>query len=166
MGMYDEVFAALHRASVRYVVVGGVAVVLRGHARMTVDLDLVVDLAVEPAGKAIDALLAVGLRARLPVDPRDFARPEIRDGWVSDRNLQVFSLYDPDNPFREVDLFAAYPLPFEELMNDAEEMVLNGTPVLVASIAHLLRLKQSAGRPQDLQDIIALRGLVDGRDNG
>lgn len=166
MGMYDAVFAALHHANIRYVVVGGVAVVLRGHARMTVDLDLVVDLAVEPAGKAIDALLAVGLRARLPVDPRDFAQPEIRDGWVAGRNLQVFSLYDPDNPFREVDLFASYPLPFEELMNDADEMVLNGTPVLVASIAHLMQLKQSAGRPQDLQDIVALRGLLDGRGNG
>ncbi|MGI8535236.1 MAG: hypothetical protein ACR2K2_01830 [Mycobacteriales bacterium] len=141
MGIYDEVFAALHEADVRYVVVGGVAVVLQGHARMTVDLDLVVDLAVEPAGRTIDALLALGLRSRLPVEPSDFARPDVRADWVANRNMQVFSMYDPSNPFREVDLFAAYPLPFEELWADSDEVVLRDVAVRVASIPHLLRLK-------------------------
>lgn len=44
---YREVFAALNATGSRYVVVGGTAVVLQGHPRMTVDLDLdlVVDLA-------------------------------------------------------------------------------------------------------------------------
>jgi hypothetical protein len=49
VGLYDDVFAALHRAGVRFVVVGGVAVVLQGHIRTTVDLDLVVDLAADAA---------------------------------------------------------------------------------------------------------------------
>jgi hypothetical protein len=35
-----SVFAALERAKVRYLVVGGVAVVLHGHLRVTADLDL------------------------------------------------------------------------------------------------------------------------------
>jgi hypothetical protein len=41
---YDDVFRALHAARVRYVVVGGTAVVLQGHARLTVDPDSFVDL--------------------------------------------------------------------------------------------------------------------------
>ena len=48
MRSYLDVFHALNAAGVRDVVVGGLAVVLQGHVRMTVDLDLVVDLAPEP----------------------------------------------------------------------------------------------------------------------
>ncbi len=44
MTLYEPVLAALDAAGVRFVVVGGVAVVLHGHPRMTADLDLVVDL--------------------------------------------------------------------------------------------------------------------------
>ena len=42
MPLFEPVFAALERAGSRYVVVGGVAVVLQGHARFTADLDLVI----------------------------------------------------------------------------------------------------------------------------
>lgn len=107
--------------------------------------------------------MALGLRSRLPVEPSDFARPDVRDDWVAHRNLQLFSLYDPTNPFRELDLFAAYPLPFEELLADADEVVICDIPVRVASISHLLRLKRAAGRPQDLQDITALSALLEDR---
>ena len=58
MGTYDEVFRALDAASVRYVVVGGTAVVLQGHARLTIDLDLVVDLSQQELSAALDALTA------------------------------------------------------------------------------------------------------------
>ncbi len=54
--VFEEVCGALNRARVRYVVVGGVAVVLHGYPRLTADLDLVVDLAPEQAAAAIDAL--------------------------------------------------------------------------------------------------------------
>jgi len=85
---YLRVFAALNAARLRYVVVGGVAVVLQGHVRMTVDLDLVVDLAVEPAGAVLDLLAGMGFRPRLPVDLHDFADPLVRGQWVDERNLQ------------------------------------------------------------------------------
>ena len=41
---YEEVFRALNKNKVRYLVVGGGAVVLHGVVRMTADLDLFVDL--------------------------------------------------------------------------------------------------------------------------
>jgi hypothetical protein len=73
VGSYDDVFRALDAAGVRYVVVGGTAVVLQGHARLTVDLDLVVDLSPEQAAAAVTALTGIGLLARLPVDTESFA---------------------------------------------------------------------------------------------
>jgi hypothetical protein len=39
---FEQIFEALGQAGVRYVVVGGVAVVLHGHPRLTADRDLVV----------------------------------------------------------------------------------------------------------------------------
>ena len=49
---------ALAKENVRYVVVGGVAVVLQGSPRFTADLDLVVWLDSENARRAISALAA------------------------------------------------------------------------------------------------------------
>jgi predicted nucleotidyltransferase len=164
MTVYDEVFLALEGAGVRYVVVGGVAVVLQGHARLTVDLDLVIDLAAEAAKAAIEALLGLGLRPRLPVDARDFADVSIRREWIEKRNLQVFSFYDPLDPFREVDLFAYYPLPFEDLLAEAQDVPLGAVRVRCASIPHLIELKRAAGRPQDLADVEALAALLEQND--
>ncbi len=159
MAGYLDVFSALTDAGVSYVVVGGAAVVLQGHARMTVDLDLVLDLAPASVRKALDVLLGLGLLPRLPVDPYQFADPVVREQWRTERNVMVFSLYDPTDPFREVDLFTASPLPWEELRAQATVLDLAGSLVPVASIEHLLVMKRTAGRPQDLADVRALEGL-------
>lgn len=162
MSAYDDVFDAFAAANVRYVVVGGVAVVLRGHARMTVDLDLVVDLEGSAALDAVEALLGLGLAPRLPVDPRDFANPVKRRDWVENRHMQVFSFYDPRTALREIDLFADYPLPFDELLGHASVVDVNGRAVPVASVEHLIGMKEKVGRPQDLADVAALTSLRDG----
>jgi predicted nucleotidyltransferase len=159
MGSYDGVFRALSAASVRYVVVGGTAVVLQGHARLTVDLDLVVDLAPEQVSAALEALTGIGLRPRLPVDPQAFADPATRRSWVEQRNLLVFSLFHPEQPRCEVDLFATEPLPFDELYTDASTFRIAGVDVRVASRAHLIAMKRQAGRPRDLDDIAVLEAL-------
>ena len=44
MAIFEAIFAALDACGGRYVVVGGVATVLHGHARLTADVDIVVDL--------------------------------------------------------------------------------------------------------------------------
>ena len=164
MTAYGELFRALHDSGARFVVVGGVAVVMHGHARLTIDVDVVVDLEPASARAAVAALMALGLRPMLPVDPMDFADPAVRGKWVEERNLVVFSMHDPDDPTREVDLFAAYPKPFEELYSHAEVMTVDGVPVRVASIEHLIELKRAAGRPRDLDDITALTELLEERD--
>lgn len=130
---------------------------------MTVDLDVVVDLAPDPAARAMQVLTSLGLRPRLPVDARTFADETVRRRWVEERNLQVFSLYDPDDPFREVDVFATTPLPFEELFAAAELVTVDDVVVRVASVPHLIAMKEAAGRPQDVQDVAALRRLQQGR---
>ena len=60
---------------------------------------------------------------------------------------------------REVDVFAEYPMAFEDLLADASVVQLNGVGVPVASVQHLIQMKRRAGRPPDLSDVAALDAL-------
>ena len=159
MTLFEPVFRALDQAGVRYVVVGGVAVVLHGHARLTADLDLAVDLNPEPARTAIEALVGLGLRPTVPVDPAMFADAETRDRWVSERNMRVFSMRHLDDPLNQVDLFVDEPIPFEELWERSIEVALENLRVRIASIPDLITMKELAGRRLDEEDIAELRRI-------
>lgn len=143
----------------RYVIVGGVAVVLHGHARLTADLDLAVDLEPAAARRAIGALTDLGLRPRAPVRPEDFADPDVRSSWKQERGMLVFSMVDASDPLRAVDVFVDEPIPFEDLYERAGGVDLGGITVRVASIQDLISLKRAAGRPQDDADIEALEEI-------
>ena len=77
--------------------------------------------------------------------------------------MQVFTMYDPNNPLRAVDLFVEPPVPFEDLWNRSEMIRLPETEVRVASVGDIINMKKTAGRPQDLEDIKALEALIDER---
>jgi hypothetical protein len=164
VSLFEPLFDALNAAEVRYVVVGGFATVLHGHARLTADIDLVVDLAPDEAKKAVETLTRLGFRARAPVDPLAFADAMVRRQWIKEKGMRVFSLWDPSNPMVEVDLFAEHPIDFEELWNHAEIIKLTRALVRIASIRDLIRLKRIAGRPQDLADIEALELILQRRE--
>jgi predicted nucleotidyltransferase len=158
--MFEEFLAHLESANVRFVVVGGVAVVIHGHARLTVDIDLVLDLAPENVRRAMDTLTARGLRPLLPVKAHDFADTAVRRQWVETKKLQVFTMRDPHNPLLTVDLFAEEPMPFDELWSRAEIAMLGGREIRVASIDDLITMKRTAGRPQDVLDIEKLKAIA------
>ncbi|MEX0880604.1 MAG: hypothetical protein WEB59_07220 [Thermoanaerobaculia bacterium] len=155
-----SILESLSDARVRYVVVGGVAVVLHGHLRLTADLDLVIALDRENVLAAVEALGALGYRPRPPVSARQFADPEIRSSWVREKGMTVFSLWSPAYPGTDVDLFAEEPLPFDALRKRARLAELYGVSVPIAGIPDLIAMKRTAGRPEDLQDIAALERIA------
>jgi hypothetical protein len=159
VALFEPLFAELNQAAPRYVVVGGLATVLHGFARLTADVDLIVDLAPAEARKVIDVLVRMGLRARAPVDPVAFCDPEQRRSWIEGKGMRVFSMWDPAQPLREVDLFVESPIDFELLWSRSEQVSLRTTTVRVAAIDDLILLKQLAGRPQDRIDIEALEHI-------
>ena len=153
MSFYVPVFRALNDMQVRYVVVGGLATVLHGYARLTADIDLIIDLEPQEARKSIDALAKHGMVPRLPVDPYDFADPDIRRHWIEDKNMRVFSMWKSDEPLVSVDLFVEHPIEFDLLWSRAEVTDLGSVSVRIAAIPDLIALKRLANRPQDLIDI-------------
>ena len=162
---FEPVLRAINEAGVRYLIVGGVAVVLHGHLRTTGDLDLVVELSPENLVRALDALEDSGFRPRSPVPVRSFADPEIRRSWVETKNLQVFSLWHPELPGFEVDLFVEEPFDFDQAWNRRVEVQLVGTTAMVVGLEDLLVLKRAAGRARDLEDVAVLEAIAQGGDD-
>ena len=158
--MFEEFLAYLDEANVRFVVVGGVAVVIQGYARLTADLDLVIDLDESNVHRAMDAVTARGLRPVVPVNAHDFANEAIRREWIETRNLEVFSMRDERNPLLTVDFFAREPIPFEELWSRADQVTLAGRTIRVASIEDLIRMKRAVARTQDTIDIERLEEIA------
>ena len=154
---FESIFECLNSAGVRYVVVGGVAVVLHGVDRLTADLDLVIELTPESSRKAIEALLAAGFRAKIPADPRGFADPQTRREWISEKHMQVLSFWDTTRRRPDVDIFVEYPLDFETLYTQSIPVALGRSNCRIASVEHLIRMKQKAGRAKDIKDIEELR---------
>ncbi len=158
---FEVIFGALEAAKVRYLVVGGVAVVLHGSPRFTADLDLVLALDPDNVRAALAALADLGYRPRAPVAAEGLADPEVRRQWIEDKGLTVFALWSPSHPATEIDLFVEEPFPFEDAHRRAARAELGGLTIAVASIPDLIALKRRAGRPKDLEDIAALETIAE-----
>jgi hypothetical protein len=160
-GEIEAVLGALNGASVRYLVVGGVAVVLHGYLRTTADLDLVVQLERGNALRAMRALEALGYRPRAPVGIEDFAAAENREAWMRDKGLTVFSLWSPAHASLEIDLFVAEPFHFDAVYSRALRVPLERTEAPLIGLDDLIALKKQVGRPRDVEDVAALEALRD-----
>lgn len=157
---FETIARALEQAGVRYLIVGGLAVVAHGYVRFTADLDLVIDLETENLKSALAAFSRLGYRPRAPVDMNDFADPQIRRGWIDEKGMKVFSLFSSEHSATEVDIFAEAPFDFKAAY--AHAVRLTACPGVMATFVdmdRLIALKKRAGRPHDLQDIEQLQLL-------
>ena len=143
---YCDLFDRLESNNVPYVIVSGVAVVLHGHVRPVVDLDIVVAATPDESYRAMQTLTQAGF---VPSIPLPLSMVTV---------LRMFDLAQ-----REVDVFVRYHIPFNELWASSEQKLVGNSVVRVASIEHLLRAKRITGRPHDLLDIEGLLALAGGR---
>lgn len=157
MNPFVRVIEALNASGARYVIVGGFAAVLHGNNRVTTDLDVVIDLEPAKATQVLESLLGLGFKSRLPVDPLSFADARQRQEWVETKNLQVFTLLDPQNPAFAVDIFARSPVAFDELYARSVVLTIQGHRTRVCSLIDLIDMKLKAGRAQDVLDVENLR---------
>ncbi len=72
-----DVFASLQRHNVKYVVIGGIAVVLYGVPRATFDLDMLIEATKENAEKLLQAFGEAGLATALMTTPEHVLAHEV-----------------------------------------------------------------------------------------
>jgi len=156
---YGEVFKALNKARVKYVVAGGVAVVLYGYMRYTKDLDLIVHLEEKNLNKLFDTLFQIGYSPKVPVTKEQFIDKKNRKKWQKDKGMIVFSFYHAKDPFKAIDMFIEEPIKFTSLYEKRVKVRDEGIVVPLISLDHLRILKQRAGRPHDLEDLFQLNAV-------
>ncbi|MBN2014938.1 MAG: hypothetical protein JW778_07145 [Candidatus Altiarchaeota archaeon] len=156
---YEDVFRELNKRRVKYLVVGGVAIVLHGVVRLTVDLDLMVHLGRENLAKFIDVLGYLGYKPKAPVKASDLLNPEKRSEWRQKKNMMVFSFYNPKKPFEVVDVFIDEPIDFDKAYTERKVFKAKGIRIPVISLEGIKKLKEISGRTQDVADMKALNEL-------
>jgi len=146
----ERLLGALDDAGVKYVLIGGLAVVAHAVIRTTEDVDLV------PAPDA-DNLAALGnaltaIDARLTRDQQRTIDPELRLELARGKSISLTTT------FGEVDIVQRLPgVPsYVDLEGRALRVEAMGLTLLVASRDDLIAMKRARGSAQDLADIEAL----------
>jgi tRNA nucleotidyltransferase/poly(A) polymerase len=134
----QDVFASLSNHDVRYVVIGGIAVVLHGVPRATFDLDILIDATPANVENLLQAFLDAGLGTATLTTPEEVLANEIT--VFKDRV--------------RIDVQTSTPgLSFTDAWSHRETMEYRGQCFQVVSKADLIAAKRAAGRPVDLEDV-------------
>jgi hypothetical protein len=156
---YQEILAALARSQIDYIIGGGVACVLHGVERMTMDVDLAVLMSPTNLERFLTVMKQLKLVPRVPVAPEVLLNPKLVESMVTEKGALVFSFLDPDAPIRHVDIFLRKDLSYEALLPDSEVINLANFSVRILSKRKLLSIKLGIQPPRtkDLIDIEFLR---------
>lgn len=156
----EAIAKSLNEAKVPYLIAGGVAVNAHGYGRLTQDLDLIIRLVPDVVARAFSALAGLGYAPRVPVTAQGFGDPVQRRKWTEEKGMLVLAFLSDSHRETPIDLFVNEPFDFDEEYREAlQEEIAPGIPVRILRLSTLLRLKQDAGRPQDLADVDELRRL-------
>ena len=159
----EAIVRELEEASVRYLIVGGLAVNAHGYSRMTRDVDLVIQLESSNAQRGLEALLGAGYRLMIPEKPEAFADPAVRERWRIEKGMIVLKLWSDKHRRTPIDVFVYEPFDFDlEYAAAVWVEISPGLRAPIVSLPALLQMKRDAGRPRDLEDI---NELTRGRDN-
>jgi hypothetical protein len=155
LDLVTRIVAALGRMSVRYKVVGAVALNAHGIARGTQDLDLFVAPDAENVGRLREALKAVfdGDPCLDEISASDLAGDYPAVQYVA-----------PDGAF-SIDILARLGDAFQFDDLESTETTWRGVPMTVVTPRQLYEMKRDTVRPQDKADAARLRarfGLEEG----
>lgn len=152
-----DIFEALNRGRVKYLVVGGVAAIFHGMPRNTFDVDVAVQLTVENLKRLEQVMNKLGFAAKAPVSVMGLANHTTRRAWLEQKGMKVFSFVENHKPFRMVDIMVRPPRGFERLYQRRVRVRHQGVDVPVIPLEALIKMKTQAGRVQDLEDVAYLR---------
>lgn len=140
---FKELLSTLAKHRVRYLVVGGYAVMRYTEPRFTKDLDLWIATDEENAKAVFRAM-------------KEFGAPLL--GLTAHDFTEKGYFYQMGKPPFRLDIMMSIPgVEFEAAWENREETLLKGLTIPFISKADLIRAKDASGRPQDLLDAENLR---------
>lgn len=137
---------ALNNARIKYVVVGGCAIVLHGYYRTTHDIDLIIDPSTENVKRLKEVLYKI------------FASKDVFD--ILDDDVRQYTLvrFAPEQEEIVIDLMGKIgDISFEIASNDIEEIEIEGVKIPVCGLSTLIETKKGI-RPKDKEDLLFLIG--------
>lgn len=142
---FARILEDLNEAEVRYVLIGGIALIRHGVVRATRDIDAVFDP--DPENVSRIQSLASKWGATRPD-----GSPIPDDGIASDRSIHLAT------PLGDLDLVSenVAGFTFEKLLARAETRKVDGVPAPICSLADLVAMKRAVGRERDLADLADL----------
>ena len=141
-----RVCKALNSEGVKYVVVGGCAVILHGYYRTTHDIDLLVDSSIENIRRLKKALKEI------------FKSDEISE--IRDVDIDQYAVvrFAPESEEIVIDMIGKIgKIDFKMAMQDIEEIELEGIKIPVCGLSTLIETKKGI-RPKDKEDLLFLVG--------
>lgn len=138
-----QVCGALNRSQAKYLVIGGVACILHGHARATEDVDILIERTEANAARVLAALARVGY---------GFAAE-----WTAAEILKRPITVIGDDP--AVDVFTvAWKVKYEQAAPRASTVPVDGVDIPLISLDDLIETKRT-GRLSDAADIEVLEEI-------
>lgn len=150
---FPNILAALEAAQVRYVLIGGLAMVAHGSAHITVDIDICY---ARDRGN-----LAALVAAIKPRNPHLRGAPEGLPFFFDTRTFANALNLTLATDVGSVDLLGEVPgvVSFDALWEHSVVIELEGVIVHVASLDDLIAMKEAAGRPKDQLHVLELKAL-------
>ena len=152
-----DILQGLNRAGVKYLVIGGVAVIYHGVPRGTFDLDLSVWLTLENLKRLKAAMEAMGFSPKAPTTVTGLASVRTRREWTQRKGMKVFAFEELKPPFRLVDVMVKPLHDFHQVYRRRVEIRDQGVTIPLMPIPQLIQTKMRTGRPKDKEDIEYLR---------
>ncbi len=140
----EALLKSLNERKARYLIIGATAFPIHGYARATLDLDVFIEPTTENARRVHAALADFGY------DLTDVTVDDLLQNKVL---IRQYVLEVDIHPFVKGVTFA-------EAWGNCIEGKIGSTPVSFPSLADLIRMKEAAGRPKDLEDLRVLRRLA------
>lgn len=153
----ERIITVLASHGVRYVLIGALAARLQGFPRVTADADITPDRERENLEKLADALLE--LDARVYTE----AVPEGLPFDCSAETLGRATIWNLVTSAGRIDI-AFEPSGtegYEDLLKGAVLYEVYGVELLAAGLEDIIRTKVAADRPQDRQDVVILREILE-----
>lgn len=147
----QEFLTLLHNYNVRYLIIGGEAIIYYGHIRFTGDIDFFYDCSAQNAEKLYNVLISFW----------DGAIPGVKNKNELTDPEYVIQFGVPPN---RIDLLSEIDnVAFKEAWRDKKTELVQieneQIPIHFLSLQHLIENKEQAGRPKDLEDLKYLRSV-------